>query len=170
VPAARLRLVGSNPTPQVQRLSADPGVDVTGHVADVRPYLWNAAVAAAPLLMARGIQNKVLEAVAAGLPAVVTPVVADGLPAAVVPACEIAGDAAAFADALVRHLALTPAERRKVASRADLEKLSWEERLLPLVDLLESAARARGKSKEKQIIVGESGDSMECERSDSRPR
>ena len=98
-PDARLELVGSFPTSQVRQLAnAADGVVVTGHVDDVRPHLWQAAVAAAPLQTARGVQNKVLEAVAAGLPAVVTPVVLEGVPAEVRPACAPAGDAFAFAD------------------------------------------------------------------------
>ena len=79
-PDARLSLVGSSPTRRVQQLESAREVVVTGHVDDVRPHLWQAAVAAAPLLTARGVQNKVLEAVAAGLPTVVTPVVLAGVP------------------------------------------------------------------------------------------
>jgi sugar transferase (PEP-CTERM/EpsH1 system associated) len=139
-PDARLKLVGSEPASRVQSLH-DParGIEVTGHVPDVRPYLWQGAVSAAPLHTARGIQNKVLEAVAAGLPAVVTPVVAEGLPPEILPACEVAAGAAAFADAVVRKLALSPAERRRDAARADLRALSWRSRLAPLVDLLRAA-------------------------------
>jgi polysaccharide biosynthesis protein PslH len=139
-PDARLKLVGSQPTSRVQSLH-DParGVEVTGHVPDVRPYLWGAAVSAAPLHTARGIQNKVLEAVAAGLPSVVTPVVAEGLPPEILPACDVAGDAASFSDALIRKLALSPTERRAAAARADLGALSWSSRLAPLVGLLRAA-------------------------------
>ena len=72
-PDAQLTLVGRNPTPAVRAIAeSDPSVEVTGSVPDVRPYLWSAAVGIAPLLEARGVQNKVLEAVAAGLPVVVT--------------------------------------------------------------------------------------------------
>ncbi len=94
VPQAHLTLVGMGPSPTLRRRAADAGVEVTGAVPDVRPYLWRAAVAVAPLETARGVQNKVLEAVAAGLPAVVTPAVFEGLPDAVRPACRVAADAA----------------------------------------------------------------------------
>ncbi len=81
-PSARLKLVGSHPTRDVKALAAaDLDHQLTGHVLDVRPFLWRAAVAAAPAASPEAIQNKVLEAVAAGLPTVVTPVVAEGLPA-----------------------------------------------------------------------------------------
>jgi glycosyltransferase involved in cell wall biosynthesis len=65
----------------------EDAIEVTGTVPDVRSYLWNAAAAVAPLHVARGTQNKVLEAIAAGLPVVVTDVVGDGLPEEVLPAC-----------------------------------------------------------------------------------
>ncbi len=143
-PSARLRLVGSHPTRQVKALAdADSTIEVTGHVPDVRPFLWRAAVAAAPLQIARGIQNKVLEAVAAGLPTVVTPVVAEGLPAEILRACAVANSATAFAGALVRFLGMTPAQRRAAAAMADLGELSWTARLAPLAGLLEAAASQR---------------------------
>lgn len=68
-PALRLHIVGRSPTAAVRAL-AGPAVNVTGSVDDVRPWLQHAAVAVAPLRLARGIQNKVLEAMAAGVPVV----------------------------------------------------------------------------------------------------
>jgi sugar transferase (PEP-CTERM/EpsH1 system associated) len=140
-PDARLQLVGSHPTTAVRSLaSTEVGIEVTGHVPDVRPYLWRAALAAAPLLTARGVQNKVLEAVAAGLPTVITPVVAEGLPPEVMPACVTAGDPAAFADAVVSLLNLSPAERRNRALSADMGALSWDRRLDRLQDIITRAS------------------------------
>ncbi len=70
-PRLRLHIVGRSPTPAVRALaSADAGVLVTGTVPDVRPYLQHAAVVVAPLRLARGIQNKILEAMAMGRPVV----------------------------------------------------------------------------------------------------
>jgi len=141
-PAATLELVGSSPTPSVKALaSPEGGVVVTGHIDDVRPYLWGAAVAAAPLLTARGIQNKVLEAVAAGLPVVVTPVVSEGVPPEVRPACVVADGPEAFAEALVRLLGRAPEERRRLASRADVISISWDRRLAGLQETLAGAIR-----------------------------
>ncbi len=140
---ARLEVVGSDPPRAVQDLAArDASITVTGRVPDVRPHLWNAAVGAAPLLTARGIQNKVLEAVAAGLPTVVTPVVRDGLPSEIAPACVTAEGAQAFADAIVRLLRMSPDERRAMAERADVASLSWEGRLAPVKTILKDAASA----------------------------
>ena len=68
-PALRFHIVGRAPTPEVRAL-AGPGVNVTGTVPDVRPYLQHAAAVVAPLRLARGIQNKILEAMAMGRPVV----------------------------------------------------------------------------------------------------
>jgi glycosyltransferase involved in cell wall biosynthesis len=145
-PDARLLIVGAQPVPVVQRLhDADSGIEVLADVPDVRPHLWRAAVSAAPLQTARGVQNKVLEAVAAGLPAVVTPVVMEGLPEEVRRACVEAAEPSGFAGALLRLLAEPPAARRARAEAADLGALSWERRLAPLRALVEAAA-ARQKS------------------------
>ena len=141
-PDARLTLIGASPSPQVLALASDrSGVVVTGTVPDVRPHLWDAAVAAAPLLVARGIQNKVLEAVAAGLPCVVTPEVAEGLPPEVVPACRTGRTAPEFAGLLIDFLNRPATERRRLAGSADVSLLQWSARLRPLMPLLEDAAR-----------------------------
>jgi glycosyltransferase involved in cell wall biosynthesis len=109
-------------------------------VADPRPYLWSAAVATAPLQIAHGTQTKVLEAVAAGLPPVVTPCVAEGLPPEVLQACRVAAGPAAFAEEVSALLARSPAERRQLAERAELDRFSWDCCLAPLADLLQAAA------------------------------
>ena len=141
VASAEFKIVGSHPTGAVRALAAsEAGIEVTGQVPDVRPYLWNAAVGVAPLLTARGIQNKVLEALAAALPVVVTPVVHEGLPSEVLGAVESAADAPAFAAAIVKLLRLTPRDRRALAARADLAALSWERRLALLKPRLTAAA------------------------------
>jgi sugar transferase (PEP-CTERM/EpsH1 system associated) len=142
-PDARLVLVGATPSPLVKALASDAhNIVVTGTVPDVRPYLWKASVAAAPLWTARGVQNKVLEAIAAGLPAAITPPVAEGLPPEAHPACTLASTPEAFARALLELLALSPFERRARAHRASLAPLAWRERLRALPDLLEEAARS----------------------------
>jgi sugar transferase (PEP-CTERM/EpsH1 system associated) len=139
-PHARLTLVGSNPTRRVKQLGSDPTIHVTGHVPDVRDYLWRAAVAVAPLQIARGIQTKVLEALAAGLPTVITPVVADGLPPEALRGCRVAETADRFAATIVETLALPAAARAAVAASADFRRLTWSARLQPLSDLLLEAA------------------------------
>ena len=141
-PAATLWLVGAQPTRTVKTLCATGlGIEVTGAVDDVRPYLWNAAVSAAPLHTARGVQNKVLEAIAAGLPAVVTQVVWDGLPRQAHPACRVAQTPGEFADAILTLVRMTPTERRALANSAGLPSLGWETTLAPLKALLQEAGR-----------------------------
>lgn len=78
-PGAEFLIVGHNPTAAVRRLARDPGVTVTGSVADVRPYFQAADVAIVPMRIARGTLNKVLEAMAAGCAVVATPVAVAGL-------------------------------------------------------------------------------------------
>lgn len=72
-------IVGANPSPAVRELSALPGVNVTGSVPDIRPYVAHAAVSVAPLRIARGIQNKVLEAMAMARPVVASPEAFEGV-------------------------------------------------------------------------------------------
>jgi sugar transferase (PEP-CTERM/EpsH1 system associated) len=142
-PSARLTLAGSSPTGAVRRLSEDASIEVTGRVADMRPYLWRSAVAVAPIFQSRGVQNKVLEAAAAGLPSVVTRTVGDGLPHQVLPACRIADTADAFAAAIIDLLSLSPGARRRETARAALSSLGWHTRLAPLMSLIENAASSR---------------------------
>jgi len=74
VPDVNFYVVGNNPTRRVRRLAdGSQGIFVTGYVEDVRPYLWNASAFVAPFRIAQGVLNKVLEAMAAGVPVVATP-------------------------------------------------------------------------------------------------
>lgn len=80
-PAARFLVVGSGPTREVQRLNGRHGIVVTGRVPSTVPWMQQASVAVAPLRIARGIQNKVLEAMACGLPTIVSPKACTGIDA-----------------------------------------------------------------------------------------
>ena len=71
-PAARLYIVGKDPTPAIRQLSQNPLITVTGTVDDIRPFLWRATVSVVPLLYGVGIQNKILEGMATGTPVVTT--------------------------------------------------------------------------------------------------
>jgi glycosyltransferase involved in cell wall biosynthesis len=133
-PDARLEIVGAHPARAVRALH-DPGggIIVTGAVPDVRPFLWKASVAAAPIHTSRGIQNKVLEAIAAGLPVVVTPAVMEGLPAEVRGASRSGPTPVDFAAGLVEGLqgALDPGP-------VHLESVAWSRRLAGLGGLIRS--------------------------------
>jgi sugar transferase (PEP-CTERM/EpsH1 system associated) len=72
-PAAEFRIIGRNPTAAVRALAAVPGVKLVGQVPDVRPFVTSASVVVVPLRLARGVQNKVLEAMAMGKAVVAAP-------------------------------------------------------------------------------------------------
>ena len=78
-PQARFAIVGRNPTDAVKALARQPGVIVTGEVADVRGWIAASAVVVAPLKLARGVQNKVLEAMAMARPVVASTAAAEGI-------------------------------------------------------------------------------------------
>jgi sugar transferase (PEP-CTERM/EpsH1 system associated) len=134
-PGAELVLAGARPTRRLRAAAArSRAVHVTGAVPDMRPYLWSAAAAIAPIAMSRGTQNKVLEALAAGLPAIITSTVAAGLPAAVRPMCIVADTPAAFAAAVTRAL-----ERQPAAESPLPGTLGWEHVMSDLLPLLDEA-------------------------------
>ncbi len=80
-PGAKLVLVGRKPVAAVRKLSGIEGIEVVGQVPDVRPYVERAAVAVVPLRIARGVQNKVLEAMAMGRAVVTSPGALEGIAA-----------------------------------------------------------------------------------------
>lgn len=80
-PRATLTIIGANPSREIEKLGSLPGVSVTGTVDDVRPYVRRAAVSVAPLAIARGTQNKILEAMAMGVPVVCSETAAGGVDA-----------------------------------------------------------------------------------------
>jgi glycosyltransferase involved in cell wall biosynthesis len=140
-PDARLALVGASPSRAVRRkATSSAAVTVTGAVPDVRPYLWTAAVAVAPIFMSHGVQNKVLEAVAAGLPVVTTTPVLEGLPSEAIPACSVADTGEVFAREILRLLHLAPEQRRALAARADLRAVDWDTTLSGLQAIVTAAA------------------------------
>jgi sugar transferase (PEP-CTERM/EpsH1 system associated) len=140
-PDARFAIVGANPTPPLRRAAARfDSVDLIGPVPAVQPYLWRASVSVAPLLLARGLQNKVLEALAAGLPVVATPAVIDGLPASARAACLSAGEPADFAMCVLQLLNDPPEARAARVGRVDLSALRWPERLARVETILRGAA------------------------------
>ncbi len=142
-PAVRLRIIGADPAPVVKRLAALPGVEVTGYVTDVRPLTRRAAVNVAPLKIARGTQNKVLEAMALGLPVVASGAAARGVDAVPGEHLLTADDPATFASAVLGLLE-DPAARTRLAVAGRnriLSHHSWASSMLRLDALLERAVR-----------------------------
>jgi sugar transferase (PEP-CTERM/EpsH1 system associated) len=142
---ARFFVVGSDPSPSVRHLqSTATGIEVVGAVAEVQSRLWSSAVSVAPLVTARGVQNKVLEALAAGLPTVVTSQVFAGLPHVAREGCLVADTADIFARQVLSLLGLSGQERRSIAAKADLTSWTWERQLAPLHDILAAASQGPG--------------------------
>ncbi len=128
VAGARLELIGTEPAARVRALAGLPGVAVRGHVVDLNAALNEAAVFVAPLRFAAGVQNKVLEAMAAGLPVVTTSEVNEGLRATPGEHLVVADDDEGLAAAAVELLS-NAAERGRLgrAGRAFvLERFRWE--------------------------------------------
>lgn len=100
-PELEFRIVGSNPTAQVQALRNHPDVIVTGTVDDVRPYYREALAVVVPLRVGGGTRLKVLEAMASGTPVISTSLGAEGLDVTHGSNLLLADDAAAMADAVV---------------------------------------------------------------------
>jgi sugar transferase (PEP-CTERM/EpsH1 system associated) len=113
-PNTRLVIVGADPSPGVRRLGEFPGVTVTGSVPDVRPYLLRSALMVAPLNIARGTQNKILEAMASGVPVVVSRVAAGGVDAVAGEHFAAAATPAEYAEAILGILG-NPAERERLS-------------------------------------------------------
>lgn len=136
----RLKIVGRKPIGAVLRLARHRNVEVFGDVPDVSQYLRDADIVVAPLHQARGIQNKVLEAMASGLPVVLTFAAATGIDGQDQEHFCVADTADAFAtqvNALVRdhqlRLRIGKAARSLVESEYD-----WETRLQPMLELLQN--------------------------------
>jgi glycosyltransferase involved in cell wall biosynthesis len=149
VPEARLLVVGRDPTTRLRAAGAVPGVTVTGFVDDVRPYLVQAGVFAAPLRFGAGIQNKVLEAMAMEVPVVASSLAADGLRTdhGLVPPVTVADDPERFAAELAEKLlaARRSPEPDRAARRFVAEHFVWRTSGETLERVLETACgRATG--------------------------
>ena len=148
VPETVFYIVGLNPSADVKRLGELPGVVVTGSVPDVRPYYARAGVCVAPLRIGRGIQNKVLQGMAMGLPVVASPLAARGVRGEPGVHFEVADDATAFARRVTRLLT-QPQARVELgrAGRACVEAhYTWEQNLAGLEALLVRTARQPGEA------------------------
>jgi sugar transferase (PEP-CTERM/EpsH1 system associated) len=141
-PDVRFTIIGSRPTPEVLALGSEPGVTVTGFVDDPREYLARASISVAPLRIARGIQNKVLEALAMGLPVVGTTSATQGVEGR--PGRDfLLADTVEEQGQAICELLDDPAAARELGARGRRfveERYDWEATLRPLDDLLERFA------------------------------
>jgi glycosyltransferase involved in cell wall biosynthesis len=117
LPETRFYIVGLNPAAEVRRLADAASVVVTGTVPDVRPYYERASVCVAPLRIGRGVQNKVLQAMAVGMPVVASSVAQRGLQAEAGRHLYVEDDPVAFASRIT-HLLASREERLAMGRRA----------------------------------------------------
>jgi glycosyltransferase involved in cell wall biosynthesis len=137
LPHATFAIVGRAPTAAVRALAA-PNILVTGEVADTRPWLAAADIVVAPLALARGVQNKVLEAMAMGRPVVASSAAAEGIDAEVGVELLVA-DSPAMQAAAIGALLTDPLHARAVGAAARdrvLARYSWDACLAPLAGLV----------------------------------
>lgn len=143
-------IVGRNPTRQVRELGKQTNVIVTGTVPDVRPYLAQAAVAVTPFRLARGLQNKVLESMAMGVPVVGTSQAFKGIAATAQHSIRIADDARSFAHCVTTVLQADADSGRQAARRARdyVERHHrWEDQGVKLERLLEEVVMAKAEAR-----------------------
>ncbi len=135
-PQARFAIVGRAPTDAVKALAKQPGVIVTGEVADVRGWLAAASVVVAPLKLARGIQNKVLEAMAMERPVVASAAAAEGIDHA--DTIRVGGNVGEIAEEVIALLSdpKAAAELGRSARAQVIKRYSWAARLAPLDAIL----------------------------------
>ena len=138
---ARFYIVGARPAESVRLLGRREGIVVTGTVDDIRPFLVHARMAVAPLRIARGVQNKVLEALAMAKPVLATSQALDGLTTPPGLAIAMADDPSVMAELAVRALRdrdflprLAPANREFVQTR-----YGWQQRFQRLDQILENS-------------------------------
>jgi sugar transferase (PEP-CTERM/EpsH1 system associated) len=139
IPDIRFFIVGNHPTNIVWNLAEIDGVTVTGYVDDIRPFYWMADVCVIPLRIARGLQNKVLEAMATGNTVVATSNASDGI------ICEngkdliIADDENRFADAVI-ELVRNESKRWEIGANAMRNvrvNYDWDKNLKALNQIIE---------------------------------
>ncbi|MFZ6691572.1 TIGR03087 family PEP-CTERM/XrtA system glycosyltransferase [Undibacterium sp. SXout20W] len=137
-PAALFYIVGSRPTESVVEVGKLEGVHVTGSVPDIRPYLHHADAVVAPLLTARGVQNKVLEAMAMARTVVVSAQALEGIDAT--PGTELL--LAANLQAFVAHVCAIFDQKQNnlgLAARAKvMQSYNWHANLSAIDSMLTS--------------------------------
>jgi sugar transferase (PEP-CTERM/EpsH1 system associated) len=144
-PATKLMIVGADPSPAVRKLTEIDGVTVTGSVPDVRPFVRRAALMIAPLNIARGTQNKILEAMAMGVPVVTSSIAAGGVDARAGEHFHVASTPEEYA-AAIRTITSNPAERARLAGGGRARMLShhsWDKSMRRLDAIIDRCVASR---------------------------
>jgi glycosyltransferase involved in cell wall biosynthesis len=143
-PETTLAIVGRTPPPKIAQLAAaDPRIQVTGTVPDIRPYLWSSAVAIVPLRIGGGTRLKIYEAMAAQIPVVSTTIGAEGLSVNPPHDIRLADTPARFA-AQCLELLTTPELRTRLAQAAAAmvtSHFSWEQVARAFEKIMQSGPR-----------------------------
>ncbi len=142
-PNVTLQVVGRHPTAKINELNNVPGVEIVGSVPDVRQYLAGASLVIAPLRIARGIQNKVLEAMASQRTVVCSPAAAQGIIAQDKKHLFVADEPQQWVDT-IDNLLNDPKTRQTVGFAAReqvIQEYSWQKALQPMIDLVENSAK-----------------------------
>jgi polysaccharide biosynthesis protein PslH len=138
-PSATLKIIGAEPSKEIRRLANCPGVTVTGTVPDVRDHVRGSAVSVAPLTIARGTQNKIIECMAMGVPVVSSSAAAGGVDAVPGEHLLIADTPEAYAESVLA-LMTDPALRQRfsAAGRARVEsRHNWANSMVKLDHIIE---------------------------------
>jgi sugar transferase (PEP-CTERM/EpsH1 system associated) len=156
---AKFSIIGANPTAEVKKLARYPGVIVTGEAPDTRPYLREATLCVVPLRIARGAQNEVLEAMAAGKAVIASPEAVDGLRVVDGESLMIAGSPRRFAVAaleVIRNASLRESLETQARYFVESEH-DWKSLLQRLVELVETVgARERKPGKPNTRAIARS--------------
>ncbi len=151
-PSVTLSIVGADPSPEVRRLGELPGVTVTGSVPDVRPHVAKSALTVAPLSIARGTQNKILEAMAMGVPVVASRVAAGGVDAIAGEHLLVATTPSEYCDAVLR--VLSDRDERARLSRAGRARVlshhTWSSSMQRMDNIIERCLASRSPDRELQ--------------------
>jgi len=147
-PQLKLQIVGADPSPAVRRLARQQNVTVMGSVPDVRPFLTGSVLLVAPLSIARGTQNKLLESMAAGVPVVTSPLAAAGVDAVPGEHLQVARSPEEYCEAILR-ISTDRVERARLA-RSGRERMqshhNWANSMSKLDAIIERCLSMRKDS------------------------
>jgi sugar transferase (PEP-CTERM/EpsH1 system associated) len=137
-PEAKLTIAGMNPSAAIQSLATQPGIEITGFVDEILPYFHSANLFIAPFRIARGVQNKVLQAFASGLPVITSPMGAEGILCQHEHNILICDTPEAMAEAIEKLI--NEADFYALIQKNALDTIantySWDSKLAPLLPLL----------------------------------